>query len=78
MKLRIPEDVSVVGFSDHDFAADLMPGLTTVHQNGYNIGRAAAEMVLGRSMGTIRNVEPRRVRMPVELVVRGSTSPCLK
>jgi LacI family transcriptional regulator len=77
MKLRIPEDISVAGFSDDDFAAEMMPGLTTVRQNGYEIGRAAAELVLARSTGTIRSKEPKRVNMPVELIVRGSTSRCL-
>jgi LacI family transcriptional regulator len=77
MNLRIPEDLSVVGYSDDDFAAEMLPALTTVRQNGYEIGRAAAELVLARSTGTIHTVEPRRVEMLVELVVRGSTGSCL-
>jgi LacI family transcriptional regulator len=72
--LRIPEDLSVAGFSDDDFAAEMTPGLTTVRQNGYDIGRAAAELVLARSLGTIQSAEPKRVRTPVELVVRASTA----
>jgi LacI family transcriptional regulator len=73
--LVIGKDVSIVGFSDHDFAAILTPPLTTVRQNGYAIGRAAAEIVLGRSTGSITEIEPQIVRMPVELVVRQSTGP---
>jgi DNA-binding LacI/PurR family transcriptional regulator len=52
----------------------MTPGLTTVRQNGYDIGRAAAELVLARSLGTIQSAEPKRVRTPVELVVRASTA----
>ncbi|HEX3358303.1 MAG TPA: LacI family DNA-binding transcriptional regulator [Tepidisphaeraceae bacterium] len=73
IKLRIPEDLSVVGYSDHDFAAEMIPPLTTVRQDGYAVGRAAAELVLGRSTGTIRNPQPKHVQVPVELIVRQST-----
>ena len=37
--LRIPEDVSVVGFSDDGFAQEMSPPLTTVRQPAYEIGR---------------------------------------
>jgi LacI family transcriptional regulator len=70
--LRIPEDISVVGFSDDGFAADMSPPLTTIRQPSYEIGRRAAEIVLGRSMETIQE---RRIseKLPVSLVVREST-----
>ena len=75
MGLRIPHDLSVVGFADDDFAAELSPPLTTVRQSGYEAGRRAAEIVLGRCLGTIANGKPQRVHVPVELVVRQSTGP---
>jgi LacI family transcriptional regulator len=75
MKLRIPQDLSVVGFSDDDFAAEMIPALTTVRQDGYTIGRTSAEMVLGRSMGTIRGVQPKHIEVPVEFIERQSTGP---
>jgi LacI family transcriptional regulator len=76
--LRVGQDISIVGFSDHDFAAEMTPPLTTIRQDGYAVGRAAAELVLGRSIGSIASVEPQSVRMPVELVVRQSTGPAPK
>jgi LacI family transcriptional regulator len=70
--LRIPEDLSVVGFSDDDFSEELLPPLTTVHQPAYEIGKLAAEIVLGRSSGKIKG-KGKREELAVELIVRGST-----
>jgi DNA-binding LacI/PurR family transcriptional regulator len=67
--LRIPDDLSVVGFSDDDFAEEMSPPLTTVHQPPYEIGRRAAEIVLGRSSARIKG-KGRHEELPVE---RGST-----
>lgn len=44
--MRIPEDLSVVGFSDDDFAAEMSPPLTTVRQPAYDIGATAAAALL--------------------------------
>ena len=74
--LRIPQDLSVVGFADDDFASEMAPPLTTVRQPGYDTGRAAAELLLARSQGAAgaAAAAPRRVRLPVELVDRKSTT----
>jgi len=71
--LRIPSDLSVIGFSNDDFSAEMSPPLTTVHQPAYEIGQAAAELVLGRSSGRIRG-RIQHEELPVNLVVRRSTS----
>lgn len=71
--LRIPQDVSVIGFSDDGFADVMQPGLTTVQQFPYAVGRKAAEIVLGRTTGTLVDATPQTVQMPVGLVMRGST-----
>jgi DNA-binding LacI/PurR family transcriptional regulator len=70
--LRIPRDVSVVGFDDMDFARVLDPALTTVALDAELLG-ATAFALLEERMGGGR---PRRpVVLPAELVVRGSTGP---
>jgi len=71
LKLDIPNDLSVVGFSDDDFAAEMHPPLTTVRQPAYDIGRRAAEVVLGRSTGKIRD-RAKHDELPVEMIVRES------
>ncbi|MGQ7349902.1 LacI family DNA-binding transcriptional regulator [Quadrisphaera oryzae] len=69
--LRVPDDVSVVGFDDVPEAAYLVPPLTTVRQDFDALGRRCLEVLLARLRG-----EPAQVRRVVpELVVRASTGP---
>ncbi len=69
--LRVPEDISVVGFDDVPQAAHVNPPLTTVRQPLEQMGRAAAHMLLE----IIRDPEyqPQRIELATELIVRGTT-----
>lgn len=49
--LRVPDDLAVCGFGDADFAAHLQPSLTTVHVDGAEIGRLAAQLIINRCQG---------------------------
>ena len=70
--VRVPEDVSVVGF-DNIFAADLCkPGLTTLGGAHADVGRVAVELLLTAESRT--DDEP-QVLLPTELLLRGSTGP---
>ena len=73
--LRIPEDVSIVGFADLDFAAALRPPLTTMRQRPKDIGRRAAQLILDRLEGDFADHPPTTVRVGADLIVRGSTAP---
>ncbi|MDR1797276.1 MAG: LacI family transcriptional regulator [Clostridiales Family XIII bacterium] len=68
--LRIPDDLSLVGFDDMPFSAFLSPPLTTVRQHAFKKGCLAARMLV--SIIEELPVE-QRIEMPVELVVRQST-----
>ncbi|MEA2255129.1 MAG: LacI family transcriptional regulator, repressor for deo operon, udp, cdd, tsx, nupC, and nupG [Solirubrobacteraceae bacterium] len=70
--LRIPDDVSVVGFDDLDVARVLDPGLTTVALDAERLGATAFEVLLARMTGARAR---RRTVLGAELVVRGSTGP---
>jgi LacI family transcriptional regulator, repressor for deo operon, udp, cdd, tsx, nupC, and nupG len=70
--LRIPDEVSVVGFDDLDFAKVLDPPLTTVGVDAEQLGAAAFELLAALIAGEVG--EARRI-LPVELVVRESTGP---
>jgi LacI family transcriptional regulator len=70
--LRIPEDVSVVGFDDINSAAFQIPSLTTVRQPLDKMGALAAEVLLERIHGGRNPVE---VTVEPELVIRESTAP---
>jgi len=72
INLSIPGDLSVVGFSDDDFAQEMSPPLTTVRQPAYEIGMRAAKVVLGRSRGQMRG-SGKHDELPVKLIVREST-----
>jgi DNA-binding LacI/PurR family transcriptional regulator len=70
--VRIPTDLSVVGFDDMDFARVLEPPLTTVALDAEQLGASSFELLEARMAG--KRVR-RRVVLPAELLVRGSTGP---
>ena len=71
--LRVPEDISVIGFDDVLAAATSTPPLTTVRQPLREIGAVAVEILLSHIDGTRKSPEVRF--LPTELVVRASTAP---
>lgn len=70
--LRVPEDVSVLGFDDIPGAAFHTPSLTTVRQPLLRMGQVAAQSLLERIEG--RQDYPSEIAIEPELVVRESTS----
>jgi DNA-binding LacI/PurR family transcriptional regulator len=70
--LRVPEDVSVVGFDDIQSAAFQNPGLTTVRQPLRKMGKIAAETVLRRITRDGAD-HPKEIIVEPELIVREST-----
>ena len=69
--LRVPEDLSVVGYDDVPEAARAAPPLTTIAQPIVEKGRLAAHMIFDPG-------PPRKETLPVRLIVRGSTGPAPK
>lgn len=72
--LRVPEDVSVIGFDDVASAKYSTPSLTTVRQPLWEMGRTAAELLL-RKIAHPGAKYPAEVMMEPELMVRESTAP---
>lgn len=71
--LRVPEDLSVVGYDDSPLAAAARRPLTTVHQEVTTKGQAAVRALMNRMRSDAG--EPERVVLPTSLVVRESTAP---
>jgi DNA-binding LacI/PurR family transcriptional regulator len=70
--LRVPEDVSIVGFDDVPEAGFYLPPLTTVRQDFGEVGRQALSTLVDRMCGAIP-AGP-RVRVAPELIVRASAA----
>jgi len=73
-RLRVPEDVSVVGFDDIRFARYTDPPLTTIAQPKNELGREAMRMLIDILDGA--DVPPLKRVLATELVVRDSTARC--
>jgi LacI family transcriptional regulator len=74
--LDVPQDVALVGFDDAPIASLTDPPLTTVRQPVQDLGAAAARLLLEQVRE--RAAAPVRRRLPVELVVRGSSGDPLR
>ena len=70
--IRIPEEVSVVGFDDLDLSRHLKPGLTTIRVPTQEMWCRAADMLFARLDG---RDTPRAVEIETSLILRGSTGP---
>jgi LacI family transcriptional regulator len=69
--LRVPEDVSMVGFDDVDISSYVIPRLTTIHQPLERMGEQTALILHNRISGNNTMVEP---VIPHTLIIRESTS----
>jgi DNA-binding LacI/PurR family transcriptional regulator len=67
--LRIPADISIVGFDDLDFAAYLNPPLTTIEQPKRSFGEKIFQTLLGLLKGEVNQ----RIMMLPKLIIRGTT-----
>jgi LacI family transcriptional regulator len=71
-KLRIPEDISIVGCGDSDLAELTTPPITVIRWKYDAIGEAAAHMVIDRIQDP--TLAPRKLKFPTELILRSSCS----
>jgi len=73
-RLRVPDDVSIVGYDDLPVADFVEPGLTTVHQPMQEVGALAASLLLDQLMG-VATLEPGARLLPAVLVERHTVGP---
>ena len=68
--IRVPDDISIIGFDDLSITSDFMPNLTTIRQNISRKVRIAADLLFRQIEGD--NTHPANTMLDVELVERGS------
>lgn len=76
--ISVPDQLSVVGYDDRPIAPVMSPPLTTIRQPMARIGYTAANLLIDELEAEEAGAEPpapKRVMLPVELVVRHSTAP---
>ena len=72
-RLKIPDDVSIIGCGDSDVAELTSPPMTVIRWNYNSVGEAAAHLIIDRIKDP--TLPTRRLRFPTELVTRGSCGP---
>ena len=73
MGFRVPEDISICGFTNGQRAIACDPMLTTVEQRGTKVGEEAAEILIGHVEGTIPPGKIERRIIRTRLIIRGTT-----
>lgn len=73
MNIKIPEEVSIIGFTDGLVSTVTDPPLSTISQNGAEIGRKAMEMLLCRINALEEDYPARTEIIETNLVIRGTT-----
>jgi LacI family transcriptional regulator, galactose operon repressor len=71
MGLRVPEDISIIGYAGLNYTQLANPALTTVKQPFINMGKKAAEILINE---VTDQTQIQEIRLPVELIVRESTT----
>ena len=71
--MKIPDDLSVVGFSGLDFTKRMRPPLTTVKQNAVEVGKCAARAIVQRVQKELTGPVS-TIKVGCELIIRNSTA----
>jgi len=72
--IRIPEDISIMGFDDSEMAEKIWPPLTTTRQPRIEFGKRAVEILISQ-LGNNVSKQTYTELMEYELIIRGSTGP---
>jgi LacI family transcriptional regulator len=75
LNVRIPADVSLIGFNDIFSTRYMTPPLTTVGFDAAKIGEVGAQLLLKDTHSAPENKQPTVFRVKPTLIVRGSTGP---
>ncbi len=70
---RIPEDISIIGFNNDPGADIVEPEITTIEQPGYEMGRAATDLLIRQIESEDKEFKPQKLIIDTRLIIRSST-----
>ncbi len=70
-KIKVPQDISIIGFDNIVTSAHIEPKLTTVGQNPFNMGKAAVDLILEHLSGESKK---KKIILDPEVIIRDSCS----
>ncbi len=70
--IKVPADISVIGYDDQELASSFHPGLTTIRQPAKEMGRMGAEILLKIIRGEVKRYNT--IKLDPNLVIRESTA----
>jgi len=71
--ISVPQEVAIVGYSDWQFSSFISPRLTTIRQNGNEMGRKATELLLEEIHSKDIFIEPKCITLPTKIILRETT-----
>jgi len=76
-KVKVPDEMAIIGFDDFELASVVTPALTTVYQSPVDLARRAMSLVLERirSDKSVAEEPPAKIMLPTRLIVRKSCGP---
>lgn len=72
-RIKVPEEVAIVGFSNEPFTSFVEPALTTVEQHSRKMGEFAAQLFLDQMQGKDVSITRRKTVLVPELIIRASS-----
>ncbi len=72
---KVPEDLSIIGFTDGLISEYSSPSITTVAQHGFTMGKQAVELLIERIEKDSEIYKPRKIVISSDLKLRESTKP---
>lgn len=73
--LKVPEDLSVIGFTDGLISEYSSPSITTIAQHGFTMGKQAVELLIERIENESEIYKPKKIVISSDLKLRESTKP---
>jgi len=72
--INIPDQLCITGFANEPFTSLITPGMTSIEQHGFEMGKKAASLLLERVQGKYSGQDIRKVVIPSELHIRESSN----